>query len=164
MKTNLNFIKSIKGMNFEGIYGKILHIYNDGEDLIIHCSKPLISFQTSQGDLNERFWLLEWKELKTGDDTLLINELQTPEPFEYEVIDSPHQKYIISASSYYTRKSLIKNIWGYGFIEPNEETLTTLVLELEELFINIEASPATEIRITKDQPNIDQSLSLLVSS
>lgn len=161
--TNLNFINSIKGRVFGGIYGKILHIHNNDDELIIHCSEPLISLHSSQGDKDDRFWSFDWDELKTGEDTLLINEQNTPEPLEYEVIESPSQSYIISASSYYTRKNLIKEVSAYGFFESNVKRITSIVIKLEDSYIHIEASPAIEIRITNKKPTIEGDLSLIVS-
>ena len=164
MKTKLDFIKTITGMTFKGFYGNIFAIYDNNGEISLSCTKPLISFGTSQGNLDERFWLLEWEELKTGDDVLLLNELQTPEPFDYEVIDSPNQKYLIYASSYLIRKNLIKKVWGYGFFESDVEKLTDIIIELEDSFIHIIASPAIEIRITKEQSTVNENLDLLVSS
>ncbi|WP_449536394.1 hypothetical protein [Ferdinandcohnia sp. Marseille-Q9671] len=164
MKTNLHLIKSRKGMTFEGIYGKILHLYNKSDELILHSSKPLIRFLDSQETPGEKFWLLEWEELETGENMLVIHERETPEPLEYEVIDNPNQKYVIKASSYYTRQNSINKVWGYGFYKMKEEIITSIVFELEDSFIHIEASPAIEIRITKERPAIHGSLSLLVSS
>ena len=164
MKTNLKLIKSIKGKLFGGIYGKIIHIHNNDDELILYCSKPLISIHSSQGNGDDRFWSFDWEELKTGEDVLLINDRKTPDPLDYKIIESPTQKYIISASSYYTRKNLITEVWGYGFFESNVGNITSIVLKLEDSFIHIGASPAIEIRITKDKPTIEESLSLLVSS
>ncbi|MDR4889850.1 hypothetical protein RGU12_20355 [Fredinandcohnia sp. QZ13] len=162
MKLDLHVIKKIKGMAMEGIYGKLLHIYNNNGELILHCSKPLIRFQTSHVNMDERFWLFEWEELETGENILILNEQGEPDSLEYEVIDSLNEKYLIPASSYSTSKNLIKKVWGYGFSELKEEKLTSVVLELEDSFIHIEASPAIEIRITKEKPNIHWTL--LVSS
>ncbi|RFB14824.1 hypothetical protein DZB84_15445 [Bacillus sp. HNG] len=162
MKSDLNVIKTIKGTAMEGIYGKLLHIYNNKGELILHCSKPLIRFQTSHVNMDERFWLFEWEELETGENILVLNEQGVPDPLEYEVIDSLNENYLISASSYSTSHNIIKNVWGYGFSESNEEKLTSVVLELEDSFIHIEASPSIEIRITKEKPNIH--CGLLVSS
>ncbi|MHA6250496.1 hypothetical protein [Oceanobacillus sp. CAU 1775] len=162
--TNLNLIKSIKGKLFGGIYGRTLHVHKYNDEIIIHCSEPLMSFHSSKGNLDEQFWLFEWEELETGDDVLLINEGRTPEPLDFEIIDSPNQKYIVLASSFYTEKDLIQGVSCYGFFESNQERLTSVVIRLEDSFIHIEASPAIEIRITNEKPVIAEGLSLLVSS
>ncbi|MHA6253036.1 hypothetical protein [Oceanobacillus sp. CAU 1775] len=162
---DLNFLKSIKGKIFGGIYGKILHIHNHKDELVIHCSNPLISFHSSQGSMDDRFWSFDWDESKTGEDMLLVNEHKTPEPLDYEVIESPNQKYVISASSYYpSRENLIQEVLGYGFLESDEEILTTVVIKLEDSFILLVASPAIEIKITDEKPVIEENLSLIVSS
>lgn len=158
MNRNLDFIQSMKENIFCGIYGDILHINRNNDELILHCSQPIISIHSTKENTDERFWSFESEERSTGDDVLIVNEQKTPAPLGYEVIVGSNQKYIISASSYSTEKNFIKDVSGYGFVESNMEILASLVLELEDSFVHIEAAPAIEIRITKQKPNIEDNL------
>lgn len=162
MNRNLNFIQSLRGNIFGGIYGNILHVNRNNDELILHCSQPIISIHSTKENAAEKFLSFEWEELSTGDDVLIVNEQKTPVPLDYELIADFKQKYIISASSYSTEKNFIKDVSCYGLMETNMGILTTLVLELEDSFIHIEAAPAIEIKVNNEKPNIEDNLINLI--
>lgn len=88
-----------------------------------------------------------------GDDVLLLKEQNIPEAIRYELIDAPYQKHIIMGSSFSVQPNLILNVSGYGFKENNNEILTSIVLELEDVFISINTGAVIEIKITEEEPN-----------
>lgn len=153
MSLNLEELKKVKGMKFGGIYQDVLltNHYKNNEISII-CKGPLLSFQTQD---NEFFWLLEWEETHLGDDILFVYEQETPHPLNYERIkDQPYQKYGIAASNYTISETFIKNVYGYGDIESTGVRLTSIVLELDNLYLHIITGPVIEIIVKRDYPVI----------
>jgi hypothetical protein len=158
-----NQLKAIKGMKLEMIYEKVLHVYQNRDQLILQCTNPLIHFGPNHNDINERYWLLEWEETLAGDDVLIVKSQPTPDPFDYELYDHPSQKYMLAPTSgYHIRDNSIIKIKGYGI---NKDLLTSLVIELERSFLHIAATPAIiEIRMTGFEPVIREHERLLFTS
>jgi hypothetical protein len=56
-------------------------------------------------------------------------------------------------SSFSLQSDLIKNVSGYGFKDSNNEILSCIVLELEDVFISIMTGAVIEIKITEEEPD-----------
>jgi hypothetical protein len=144
--------KTIKGSFLAGIFANKLDTYKVNKDLILHSVEPLLCIRkTNLSDL--KYWKIDWIEDNIGDDFLLLKEQKTPEPIEYQLIDDPKQKHIIMGSSFSLQSDLIKNVSGYGFKDSNNEILSCIVLELEDVFISIMTGAVIEIKITEEEPD-----------
>ncbi|KIL52916.1 hypothetical protein [Jeotgalibacillus campisalis] len=143
----------VEGYLLEGIFASKLDTYQVNKDIILHSVEPLIYIRKSNA-ADIKYWKMDWAEENTGEDILLLKEQETPEPIEYELIDDPNQKHIIMGSSFsFLQHNLIKKVVGYGFKDSNSETLTSIVLELDEVFIFVKTGPVIEIKITNEEPN-----------
>lgn len=145
-------MKYCKGKQLEGIYGNILHtILDHKNNLTILCSRQILLYLKSAQDT---FWLVDWTELDTGENIFIVKEQESPEPFEYNQVEELSQNYLIPSSCFTIEDNAIINVWGYGITDYDVEQLSTIVFELGHSFVHIEASPAIEIKITKQQPTI----------
>ncbi|RCW76943.1 hypothetical protein [Saliterribacillus persicus] len=153
MKQVWERFKTVKGSLLEGIFTNQLDTYRVNKELILHSYQPLLYIRkTNSSDI--KYWKLDWIEDDTGDDILLLKEQKTPEPIKYELIDAPYQKHIIMGSSFSVEPNLIKKVSGYGFKNSNNEmTLSSFVLELDDLCISIKAGAVIEMKITEEEPN-----------
>lgn len=145
-----------KGYLLEGIFANLLHITLHNKEIILHATEPVLYIQ-KDNSADIKYWKIGWTEDDAGDDYLLPEEQETPEPLEYELIEDPYQrhtyqKHIISSSSFSIEHNLIKEVIGYGSIYSNRVILSAVVLELEDSFLSIEAVPAVEMRVTNKEP------------
>ncbi|RIU91447.1 hypothetical protein D1864_11090 [Oceanobacillus picturae] len=145
-----------KGYLIEGIFANLLHITLHNKEIILHATEPVLYIQ-KDNSADIKYWKIGWTEDDAGDDYLLPEEQETPEPLEYELIEDPYQrhtyqKHIISSSSFSIEHNLIKEVIGYGSIYSNRVILSAVVLELEDSFLSIEAGPAAEMRVTNKEP------------
>ncbi|CDO04238.1 hypothetical protein BN988_02790 [Oceanobacillus picturae] len=142
-----------KGYLLEGIFANLFHTTLYNKEIILHVTEPILYIRKNT---DKKYWKIGWTEDDAGDDYLLSEEQETPEPLEYELED-PHQrhtyqKHIISSSSFSIEHNLIKEVIGYGSIYSNRVILSAVVLELEDSFLSIEAVPAVEMRVTNKEP------------
>lgn len=147
-------IKSICNCSLLGIYENQLDIYQYNKEIILHSTEPILMFRYP----NSRritYWKLSSIEDIAGNDLLILKEQETPEPLQYELFEDQYQKHIIKSSSFSVQKDQIKNVSGYGFSDKNDLFLTDIILELEELYISIQASAGSviETRITESKPS-----------
>ncbi|TFE01528.1 hypothetical protein [Jeotgalibacillus salarius] len=155
MTTNYTYIKKLKNMHFKGLYSERLLVYKTHKgEFQMHLSTSLLGFRPKEENAAEKFWHMKWNELlPSGHDVLLIREQNTPEPLQYEEINSPYQTYVVSASNYSTAFNTINNAWAYGYPEEEDIQLHTVILELEESFMNISATPGgVTITLTEEFP------------
>ncbi|KIL42785.1 hypothetical protein KP77_34150 [Jeotgalibacillus alimentarius] len=153
MKTNFDFLTKVKGMNVSAIYCDMLHTYKDGNKISVIASPGVLCFMKEHADRDEKFWLIQWEELYSGNDALIVKEQDTPAPLNYKETEFGQQKYIVSSASFTTFRSEIKNVWGYGFTDEGEVWLGDIILELEDSFIYIAASPAIEYKVLDEFPD-----------
>jgi hypothetical protein len=144
--------KTVKGSFLEGIFANKLDTYRVNKDLILHSVEPLLYIRKKNSS-DIKYWKIDWIEDNIGDDFLLLKEQKTPEPIKYELIDDPYQKHFIMGSSFSVQSNLIKKVSGYGFKDNNNEILSSIVLELEDVFISIKTGAIIEIKITEEEPN-----------
>ncbi|KAB8126002.1 hypothetical protein F9U64_20935 [Gracilibacillus oryzae] len=142
----------VKGYLFEGIYANKLDTYLVKKDLILHSVEPILYFRRDNSS-DIKYWKVNWMEDSAGDDILLLKEQETPEPLEYEKIDNPYHKHLIMGSSFSVQHNVVNKVIGYGFKDSHNEILTSIVLELDDLFISIITGPVIETRITNEEPN-----------
>lgn len=145
--------KKIKGCRLRGIYANQLNIHQFNKELILHPFEPILAIE-NPNSLVVRYWNLSWFEDTTGDDFLIIKEQDTPEPLEFESINGPNQIHSIRASSFFIQHNIINKVSGYGINVENKQLLTTIIIELEESYISIEAGPTIEAKITGKKPNL----------
>ncbi|UOQ49020.1 hypothetical protein MUN88_02450 [Gracilibacillus caseinilyticus] len=81
---------------------------------------------------------------------MLLNEQSTPDPVTYETIENSQYRHILGGSGFEVHQKTIQNISGYGFKDRDDTFLTTLVLELEEVYICIKAGPVLRIVISNE--------------
>ncbi|AGX02884.1 hypothetical protein B14911_16295 [Bacillus sp. NRRL B-14911] len=144
--------KTVKGSVLVGIFANKLDTYKVNNDLVLHSVEPLLYIRKKNSS-DIKYWKIGWMEDSAGDDVLLLKEQNIPEAIRYELIDAPYQKHIIMGSSFSVQPNLILNVSGYGFKENNNEILTSIVLELEDVFISINTGAVIEIKITEEEPN-----------
>ncbi len=142
---------TVKGYLLEGIFANKLDTYHVNKELVLHSVEPLLYIRKNNSS-DIKYWKIDWTEDNTGEDILLLKEQETPEPIEYELIDNPLQKHVIMGSSFSVQHNLIKKVIGYGFKDIHSEILSSIVLELDDLFISIKTGPVIEIRITNKEP------------
>lgn len=152
MKQEWDRFMRVKGCLLEGIFANKLDTYQVNKDIILHSVEPLLYIRNSNST-DIKYWKMVWTEDNTGEDILQLKEQETPEPIEYELIDTPNQKHVIMGSSFSFQHNLIKKVIGYGFKDSNSEILSLIVLELDELFISIKTGPVIEMKITNEEPN-----------
>ncbi|MFB1081611.1 hypothetical protein [Jeotgalibacillus sp. JSM ZJ347] len=154
MTAEFEFIRSLKNMNFTGLYSDRLLIYKDNKsEFHMNATTALLGFRRLEEYVEETYLHIEWDEdFETGHDFLVIKEQTAPEPLEYKEINEPQQKYLISASSYLSAHDIVKNVWAYGYSEEYGSQRHTIVLEFEDSFFKIQATPATDYRIVKEFP------------
>lgn len=99
---------------------------------------------------------MKWLEDTEGNNYLLLNEQEMPEPLIYETFEDTKYTYIIHATSYNgTGYPKIKDVRSYGFLySKDQELLYSNLIETDERFIHIITSPAIEVRISKERPKI----------
>jgi hypothetical protein len=147
-----NRLTAIKDSLLIGIYANWINIHQFNNELILHSVEPIIEIRNPKS-MEITYWKLSWIETEAGDDLLIINEQDTPEPLQYETIDMPNQKHMITAgSSYFVQHTRIKNVSGYGFYEDGNPFLYLIIIELEELYISIRAGAVIETRISSKKP------------
>ncbi|MBP3951816.1 hypothetical protein [Bacillus suaedae] len=151
MKEVWERFKTVEGCFLKGIFANKLDTYRVNKELLIHSVEPLLYIR-KENSVDIQYWKIDWIEDSTGDDFLLLKEQKTPEPLKYELIDGPSQKHIIMGSSFSVQPNLIKNVSGYGFKESNNEILSSIVLELEDVFMTIKSGAIIEIKIIEDEP------------
>ncbi|WHY84046.1 hypothetical protein QNH39_15295 [Neobacillus novalis] len=151
MEKEWESFKSIKGCMLMGIYAKALSMHQFKNELILHPVETILEIRNPKS-FEIKYWKLSWTETTAGDDLLIVKEQDTPEPLQYESIDAPYQKHIITGSSFFVQHNVIKKVSGYGFNNDGSRFLTSIILELEESFISIQAGAAIEIRITSKKP------------
>jgi hypothetical protein len=152
MKQIWERFKTVKGSFLVGVFANKLDTYKVNKDLILHSVEPLLYIRKKNAS-DIKYWKIDWIEDNAGDDFLLLKEQNTPEPIKYELIDAPYQKHIIMGSSFSVQPNLIVNVSGYGFKDNNNEILSSIVLELEDVFISIKTGAVIEIKITEEEPN-----------
>ncbi|MGG0720519.1 hypothetical protein ABE096_23510 [Robertmurraya massiliosenegalensis] len=83
-----------------------------------------------------------------------MTEQDTPEPLPTMETDLPHQKYSIMSSSILLEQNAIRSVSGYGYKKEDEEVLTSLVFELDDLYLLVEAGAGllVQIKMTKESP------------
>lgn len=152
MKKEWTSFKSIEG-SLLWIYANQLGIYQSIEDISLTCMEPILKIRRDDSS-EPSYWRINWKETDLGDDILLLKEQDTPEPLEYMPLtfDDPFQKHTILSSSFFLEQNNIKKVSGYGFEENGSEFLSTIVFELNDKFISIEAGPVITIKVTKTAP------------
>ena len=140
--------KAMKGCLLEGIYANQLSTYMKHKDVILHSAEPVFEIR-NYTDIT--YWKFEYAEDAEGDDILLLNEQQTPEPVKYELVDNlPYQKHIILGSGFFVPNEIIKKVTGYGHYDYDNDckVVSSIVLEVEDLYITILPRAVIEIRIT----------------
>lgn len=164
MINQFDFLKKVKGMTFSGIYGDLLHTYKNDQNITVIADPAILCFWQVNGNRNEKFWLIKWRELYSGDDALIVTEQDVPEPLKFEESEMGSQKYLIYSASFSTLKNKIKNVWGYGFREEGEVWMRVIIFELEDSFIHVQASPAMEYKVLDRFPDLHPFDELLVTT
>ncbi|MFO1446140.1 hypothetical protein KDN24_23640 [Bacillus sp. Bva_UNVM-123] len=155
MKKEWDILKEAQGCLLIGIYSNRFTILQKNKDLLLLSTEPIIEIR-KPNSAEEKYWKLESVEDDLGDDLLIFKEQETPDPLDYKLIDHPYQKHIVMGSSFLVHKDkLIKKVKGYGFMDNQSEYLVSIVLELENVFISITATPGSliDIKITDEEPN-----------
>lgn len=145
-------LKSVQGYYLAGIWSNQLFVSQRGNewdysfgDLILNINK---GFNTGES----WYWRLSWSENEEGDDLLIIEEQETPEPLEYSYEAELSKQPLILGSKISLDHNLIRNVNGYGFKYDNYEILTTLVFELEKLYVTFKISgPIVTAKISKTE-------------
>ncbi|MBM7661058.1 hypothetical protein JOC85_001830 [Bacillus mesophilus] len=141
----------IKDCLLEGILANKLDTYRTNKDLILYSVEPLL-FIRNEDTADISYWKLDWIE-DNQEDILLLKEQNTPDPIEFSLIDDPHYKHVIKGSRFSVDHKFIKKVSGYGYKSSKTETLTSIILELEDLYIYAKTGAVIEIRITSEKPS-----------
>jgi hypothetical protein len=152
MENEWDIFKAIRGCLLLGIYAKQLDIHQFNKELILHPFEPILAIGNPRS-LEVRYWYLSWFEDITGDDLLIIKEQVTPEPLEFESINAPYQKHSIMASSFFVQHNVINKVCVYGIDDEYNQVITSIILELEESYLSIQAGAVIEARLTEKKPN-----------
>ncbi|WP_404406299.1 hypothetical protein [Jeotgalibacillus malaysiensis] len=164
MMNQFDFLKKVKGMTFSGIYGDMLHTYKNDQYMTVIADPAILCFWQINGNRNEKFWHIKWQELRSGDDALIVTKQDTPVPLKFEETEMGSQKYLIHSASFSTFKNKINNVWGYGFTEEEVVWMRVIIIELEDSFIHIQASPAMEYKVLDKFPVVHPFDELLVTT
>ncbi|MFS0671564.1 hypothetical protein [Ornithinibacillus sp. 179-J 7C1 HS] len=153
MNKGWNKIRQLKGSTLMGIYSKQLDVSLGNKNIVLHLVVPILKI-VSQDSNEFWYWRLEWFEDEVGDDLLIINEQETPEPLRhtYEPDIAPNQ-HLVFGSYFSLENNTIKKVIGYGYEDKDDKSLTTLLFELEELYLTITAGPIIIGRILDKKPN-----------
>lgn len=154
MKKEWDILKEAQGCLLIGIYADRLWMQQTNKDLLLHSFQPILKIRKPNSS-EVKYWKLESIEDDLGADLLIFKEQETPEPLEYRLSNEFNQKHVIIGSSFSVQKELIKKVNGYGFMDNQSEYLVSIVLELENVFISITATPGSliDIKITDEEPN-----------
>lgn len=132
--------KPVQGYCLAGIWSNQLVVNQRGNewdysfgDLILNIKKD---FKTDES----WYWRLFGSENEEGDDLLIIEEQETPEPLEYFYEPELSKQPMIIGSKISLDHSLIKKVSGYGFKDGDYEILTTLIFALEKLYVTFKIS------------------------
>ncbi|UOQ84391.1 hypothetical protein [Gracilibacillus salinarum] len=147
MKSKWESLKKILGGELKGICANQLHAQQNKTDFIFNTVEPVLYIKNN-GLIT--YWKVDWGETMEADDYLLLNEQSTPEPVEYETKENSHYRHILGGSGIEVQQKTIQNISGYGFKDRDDTFLTTLLLELEEVYICIKAGPVLQIVISNE--------------
>ncbi|RTR36201.1 hypothetical protein EKG37_01185 [Robertmurraya yapensis] len=151
MKKEWGSFKSIEG-SLLWIYANQLCVYQDNETITLHSMEPILKIRIPDSS-ETSYWRINWKETDLGDDILLLKEQDNPEPLDYESVDWPEEKHTIMSSSFFLEQNNIQKVSGYGFEENGNELLSSIVLEMDDRFISIEAGPVITIKVTTTAPD-----------
>jgi hypothetical protein len=153
MKNNeWNTLKQVNGCLLGDICSNQLHVSHDNNDIVL-IPGDLIFKITNPTTLEFWYWRLRWFEDDSGDDYLIVNEQETPEPLNYlyDPDISPNQ-YLIIGSRYVLKNEVIKKVSGYGYKDRSSEILTSIVFDLNEEFVLVRTGPVMEVRIKEKEP------------
>jgi len=142
MKEEWNELMELKGKRLIGLEVKRIIIHKNEDSFSFYCFNPFIHWKL-ENSTEEGFWRLKWTENEEGEDVLLLNKQDTPEPLEYNTVkaDELNAKYIVQESSI-THSGKIQNVIGIGFTTKGNDYLSAIVLEFGNSYIQIEVTPA----------------------
>ncbi|WP_157783044.1 hypothetical protein [Alkalibacillus haloalkaliphilus] len=136
-----------------GMFSNPLHINQISKDLSLYSNELLLKF-CKQKSHKLHYWRIIGAEYPDGDDFLALFEQKDPYPFEYELTEEPNQDHIIACSSFSTEHNLITKVHGYGFSKNSGEYLSSIVLEVEHMYIMIYAGQVLQIKVTEQEPRM----------
>ncbi|GAA0339430.1 hypothetical protein GCM10008967_32180 [Bacillus carboniphilus] len=152
MKKEWDSLSSIRECTLSGIYANQINIFRYDNELSFTSSMPIIAIRNPELH-KTTYWKFGWRETKSGDDILIVNEQNTPEPLQYISVNTHYQSHVIKSSSFSLNHNKINKVSVYGFVDGSNQYLTDIILELEDRYISIRAGAVIEIKITEMQPD-----------
>ncbi|TQR15410.1 hypothetical protein [Psychrobacillus vulpis] len=152
MKIDWQSLKPVQGCLLTGIYANQLNVYQYNNFLDLQTIQLILKIKNPHS-LEFWYWKIDWFEDEIGDDFLIIEEQETPEPIEY-IYDSeiaPNQ-HLLMSSSFSVEQNKIKKVSGYGYKDEKSQILTSIVFELEKSFISITTGAVITTKITEKEP------------
>lgn len=144
--------KSVQGYSLAGIWSNQLFVNQKGNEWDYSFGNLILNIKKDFNMDESRYLRLSWLENEEGDDLLIIEEQETPEPLEYIYEHDLSKQPLIVGSKISLDHNLIKKVSGYGFKDRDNEILTTLVFALEKLYVTFKISgPIITAKISKTE-------------
>lgn len=152
-------MQSIRGMKLKTVLVEQITAYQKGDGWEYLCADPVLQFQ-SKSDLNqETYWILSWRETEEGDDQLLIDETHDADSLSQFQWVEGFRKPVIVGSSIHLENASVQSLVVYGFKDEEQEYLTSIVLELENVYVTFTSGPVFTFTVSNTFPeNVDGEL------
>lgn len=152
-------MQSIRGMELKTILVEQIAAYQKKDGWEYLCTDPVLHFQSESDPNQKTYWILSWQETEEGDDELLIDETHEPDTLsQFQRVEGFREPVIVS-SSIHLENASVQSIVVYGFKDEEQEFLTSIVLELEEVYVTFTSGPVYTVIVTNTFPeNVDGEL------
>ncbi|MBD7908200.1 hypothetical protein [Sporosarcina gallistercoris] len=152
-------MQSIRGMKLKTVLVEQIAAYQKGDGWEYLCSEPVLHFQSKSDPNQKTYWILSWRETEEGDDELLIDETHDTDTLsQFQRVEGFREPVIVS-SSIHLENASVQSMVVYGFKDEEQEFLTSIVLELEDVYVTFTSGPVFTVTVTNTFPeNVDGEL------
>lgn len=152
-------LQSIIGMDLKTILVEQLTVYQKGEGWGYLCSEPVLHFQHLTDFGQPLYWVLSWAETEEGDDQLLIDETHDADSLsQFQQVEGFGESAIVSSSNH-LENSCVQRMFVHGYKDEAKEFLTSIVIELENVYVTLTSGPVFRVYVTNTFPeNMDREL------
>lgn len=158
-KVDENLMKSILGMDLKMILVEKLTACQRGDGWKYLCAEPVLHFKSRASSERPVYWVLSWRETEEGDDQLLIAETSNTDSLSnFQRVDGFREP-VIAGSSIHLENATVQRVFMYGYKDVHPEFLTSIVLELRNVYVTCISGPVFTVTVSNTFPeNLDGEL------